>query len=82
MKKLLFIVFTIFLISIAACQQAAKEPEKKEGAMEKTEVPATTGDAAVDAVGKDLNSVDTVDKDLSTDELADLDAGLQDVQNI
>lgn len=79
MKKLLFIVFTIFLISIAACQQAVKEDVKKAPEAPKVE---TTGDAAVDAVGKDLTNVDTIDRDLSTDELADLDSGLQDVQNI
>ena len=42
----------------------------------------TTGDAAVDAVGNDLNSIDSVEKDLDTDELSDLDSGLADVQNI
>ena len=39
-------------------------------------------DAAVDAVGKDLNSTDTVANDLSTDTLGNLDSGLSDVQNI
>ncbi|MBI2656658.1 hypothetical protein HYX03_02880 [Candidatus Woesearchaeota archaeon] len=85
MNKMLLSVFILLLISIAACQQAAKEPvmEKKEDVMQKTETPtAATGDAAVDAVGKDLNNVDTVEKDLSVDELSDLDAGLADIQNI
>lgn len=43
---------------------------------------AATGDAAVDAVGNDLNSVDSVEKDLGIDELSDLDSGLSDIQNI
>ena len=72
------------IISVAACQQAAKEPvmEKKADVMEKAPAAATTGEAAVDAVGNDLTNVDSVDKELSTDELSDLDAGLTDVQNI
>ena len=47
-----------------------------------TPTTGTTGDAAVDAVGKDLNSTDTVAKDLSTDDLSSLDSGLSDAQNI
>lgn len=42
----------------------------------------TTGDPAVNAVGKDLGNVDSVEKDLGADELGDLDSGLADVQNI
>ena len=85
MKKILLSIFIFVLIFIAACQQAAKEPvmEKKEDVMQKAETPtAATGDAAVDAVGKDLTNVDTIEKDLNSDELSDLDAGLTDVQNI
>ena len=55
---------------------------KKGDVMQKTEAPVATGDAAVDSVGKDLNSVDIVEKDLGTDELSDLDSGLSDIQNI
>ena len=85
MNKILLSIFILLIISISACQQAAKEPvmEKKEDAMQK-EVPKveTTGEAVVDAVGNDLTNVNNVEKDLSTDELSDLDAGLTDVQNI
>lgn len=42
----------------------------------------TTGDPAVNSVGKDLGNVDSVEKDLGADELGDLDSGLADVQNI
>ena len=85
MNKILLSVFIFLLVSIASCQQAAKEPvmEKKEDVMQKTETPtAATGDASVDAVGKDLNSIDSVEKDLGTDDLSDLDSGLSDIQNI
>ena len=85
MKKILLSIFILLIISIVACQQAAKEAvmEKKEGVMEKTEPKVeATGNAAVAAVGNDLNNVDSVEKDLSTDELSDLDSGLSDVQNI
>jgi len=84
MKKILYLVIVLLIISIVACQQVPKKDFKD--VMKKKEVtiemPATTGDAAVDAVGNDLNNIGTVDKDLSADELADLDSGLQDVQNI
>ena len=81
MKKLLLFLFVLFVISIVACKPVAKETmEKKEGV---TKAPAeTTGEAAVDAVGNDLNTVNSIEKDLSADELSDLDAGLSDVQNI
>ncbi|MDP3765472.1 MAG: hypothetical protein Q8R04_03085 [Nanoarchaeota archaeon] len=94
MKKVLLLILVLMIISLAACQQQAKEPamekktdvmEKKDGAMQKApEAPKveTTGDAAVDAVGNDLNNVDSVDKDLDPDQLSDLDSGLADVQNI
>ena len=88
MNKSLLLAFIFLLITVAACQQAAKEPvmEKKVDAMQKAETPAAaTGDVAVDAVdavGKSLDNVDAVEKDLSADELTDLDSGLADVQNI
>ena len=77
MKRILLSIFIFLLISIVACQQAAKT-------VTTTTAPAThtTGDAAVDAVGKDMNSTDSVEKDLSTDDLGNLDSGLSDVQNI
>ena len=83
MKKILLPIFILLVISLAACQQAVKEPvmEKKTDVMEK--IPATgTGEAAVDAVGNGLTNVDDVEKDLSSDDLSDVDAGLADVQNI
>ena len=63
----------ILSLLLAACRQP-----------QKTQAPAieTTGDAAVDTVGKDLNNVDGIEKDLSTEDLNDLDAGLADVENI
>ena len=84
MKKTLLSILIILIISIVACKPAAQVPskdvmEKKTDAMGK---PAATGDAAVDAVGNDLNNVDSVEKDLSTNELNDLDSGLSDVENI
>ena len=85
MKKILLSIFIFVLIFTAACQQAAKEPvmEKKVDIMQKTEAPtAATGDAAVDAVGNDLNSVDAVEKDLNAENLSDLDSGLSDIQDI
>ena len=72
MKKALLLLLMIMIISIVACKPVQKEV-----------TPTTqTGDAAVDAVGNDLNTVDTIDQDLSTDELGDLDTGLSDVENI
>ena len=89
MRKLLLSIFIVMIISIAACQQAVKKETEKADAMKKAEAPATTaprvqtsGDAAVDSVGNDLNNVDSVEKDLNTDDLINLDSGLSDVQNI
>ncbi|MBI2659419.1 hypothetical protein HYX05_04970 [Candidatus Woesearchaeota archaeon] len=84
MKKILLSMLVLMIVSVAACQQAAKEPvmDKEPDVMVKAPATATTGDAAVDAVGNDLTNVDSVDKELSADELSDLDAGLADVQNI
>jgi hypothetical protein len=84
MNKILLSVFIFLLIFIAACQQPVKEQvmEEKGDVMEKVPVTPATGEAAVDAVGSDLDAVDGVDKDLSADELSDLDSGLTDVQNI
>lgn len=85
MKKLLFFIFVLMLVSISTCKQAVKKEvmEKKEEVMKKeTPKVETTGDAAVDAVGKDLNSIDNVEKDLGTEDLNELDSGLQDIENI
>ena len=85
MKNEFLFIFIIMLIFIAACRQAPQQDvmEKKD-TMEKEamEKPPTTGDAAVDAVGSDLNNVNNVEKDLSADELSDLDSGLSDIENI
>lgn len=81
MKKILLSILILIVVFTVACQQAAKQ-----GVMEKktTEAPKTqtTGDAAVDAVGKDLSNVNSVEKDLNTDGLNDLDSGLGEVENI
>ncbi|MEK6983841.1 MAG: hypothetical protein AABX33_04675 [Nanoarchaeota archaeon] len=83
-------VLSILVIILAACQPAKKdvitneELTKIKEDMTKT-TPAqqgTTGNAAVDAVGKDLNQVSNEEKELSTDQLGDLDSGLNDVENI
>lgn len=80
MGKLLSFILIFFVISIIACQPAKeKVMEKKQVTIEK---PAATGDAAVDAVGKDINNVDSIDKDLSADQLSNLDSGLSDVEKI
>ena len=74
-NKIALVILSIFLIFLIACQQTAKTGT--------TITPSTaTGDAAVDAVGKDLNSTDSVAKDLSTDDLSSVDSGLSDVQKI
>ena len=73
-NKIVLVVLSIFLIFLIACQQTVKKETKP--------VTTSTGDSAVDAVGKDLNSTDTVANDLSTDPLGNLDSGLSDVQNI
>lgn len=86
MKKMMFLIFVLLLISIAACQQTAKKEimKKKAGIAPQTPAVETTatGNAAVDAVGNDLNNVNSVEKDLSADQLSDVDYGLADVQNI
>lgn len=78
MKKALLLIFTILLISIVACQKA------QTGATQSptTEKAVATGDAAVDAVGNDLNTADSVEKDLDVSELNDIDSGLSDLENI
>ncbi len=72
MKKSLLLLLMIMVISIVACKPVQKEVAQT----------TQTGDAAVDAVGNDMNTVDTIDQDLNTDELGDLDTGLSDVENI
>lgn len=128
MKKLLFFIFVLMLVSISACKQATNTSmEKKDDAMNiqltgdecvakggeivntlsnpkydrklllgevvgmkcpcvclKKETPKveTTGEAVVDAVGNDLNSMDNAEKDLGTEDLNEIDSGLQDIENI
>ena len=87
-NNITLVILSISLMFLIACQQAVKKETAPADAMKKTEAPATapkvetTGNAAVDAVSKDLNNVDTVYKDLSADQLGDLDSGLADVQKI
>lgn len=84
MGKSLFSLLIVLMIFAAACAPKAPAPDvmKKEEVTEKAPAAPATGEAAVDAVGNDLDTIDSVDKELSTDELSDLDAGLTDVQNI
>lgn len=79
MKKILLSIFILLIISIVACQKAVQKEVEKAPEAPKVE---TTGEAAVDAVGNDLNNVNSIEKDLSDDELSDLDSGLTDIQNI
>ena len=80
MKKALSFIFILVIVFIVACQKAVKE----EAVAKAPETPkaVATGEAAVDAVGNDLNNVNSVEKDLGTDQLKDLDSGLADIQNI
>lgn len=79
-SKTTAIIFLIFLVFLIACKQTTKQQISPQ--IDKTATAPTTGDVAVDSVGKDINSVDSVEKDLNADQLDDLDAGLQDIQNI
>jgi len=85
MKKILLYIFILTIILTVACKQTVKK-EVMEGkdVGKQAELPkvALTGEAAVDAVGNDLNYVNIIEKDLSADSLSDLDAGLDEVQKI
>ena len=81
-NKIVLGILSLFLIFLIACQQAAKTETKTVPVTTTTPATGTTGDAAVDAVGKDLSNTDSVEKDLSTDALGNLDSGLSDVQKI
>ena len=82
-NKITLAILSLFLIFLIACQQTAKT-ETAAISTPATNTPATgtTGDAAVDAVGSDLNITNSVANDLSTDDLGSLDSGLSDIQNI
>ena len=73
MKKMISFILIIMLVSIAACRTAVKET---------TQVDVSGSDAAVDAVGNDLNNVNDVEEELNTDDLNDVESGLNDVENI
>jgi len=75
-NKTALVILSLLLISIVACQQQKAAKEQSAAA------PGTTGEAAVDAVGKNLNNVAADEKDLSTENMTELDAGLADMQNI
>lgn len=82
---MLLFVMMLLIISIIACQQAANRDaaDKKTDVIEKNPAATgTTGEAAVDAVGNDLNNLDKDQNDLSINEINDTDSGLADVQNI
>lgn len=70
------------LISIVACKKAAEEVMVKEEVKAPEASVEVTGDAAVDAVGSDLNNIQNVEKDLGTEDLNEIDSGLQDIENI
>lgn len=76
MKKILFSILMLIIISIIACQ-----PVKKEV---KVEVPKveTTDDATTDSFGSDMGNVDSEDKELSSNELEGIDSGFSDIENI
>ncbi len=82
MKKGIFLIFTLALVFIAACQQAKKEVVTTPPELPKVEMTKTTEDSVVVEVGKDLNNVNNVEEDLSTEEFSDLDTGLTDLENI
>ena len=87
MRKILLSIFLLMLVSVVACQQAAKKETTGQDAMEKTKTittpqPDATGNAAVDAVGSGLNKANADENDLGVDNLGDLDSGFSDVQNI
>lgn len=74
-------ILIIFLIFLVACTQTAtKEAPSTKETKGVTQIPPVAGDAAVDAVGKDLGSTDSVEKDLNADNIND--SGLSDIQNI
>ena len=77
MKKLLFLILVVMLISFVACKPASKS-------ITKVQQPAVgaTSDVVVDSVGKDLKSIDNAQKDLSGDALSDFGSSLDDIQKI
>ena len=88
MKKIFLSFVVVLIIFVVACQQSAEKSSTGKDAMKKTETagiapPAdTTGNAAVDAVGNDLNNANADEKDLGAGNLNDLDSGLSDIENI
>jgi peptidoglycan hydrolase CwlO-like protein len=74
MKKLLSLIIVVMAVLLVACQKPVEKEVLKE--------TATTSDAAVDAVGNDLNDVTGVEEELNTDDLNDVESGLNDVENI
>jgi len=78
MKKVMFALFLLIIISLTACQAPKKDVvEKESGAIQKP-----VEDAAVNSVGSGINNVDSVDNDLNSDELSGIDSGLTDIENI
>ena len=76
MKKFLFLILVVMLVSIVACKSTVKS-------MTKLQQPAVgvTSDVA-ESVGKDLNNIDNAQKDLNSDALSDFGSSLDDIQKI
>ena len=74
MKKLLSLIIVVMVFFLVACQKPVEQEAMKKA--------GTTSDAAVDAVGNDLNDVNDVEEELNTDDLNDVESGLNDVENI
>ena len=74
MKKILSLIIIVMVLLLVACQKPVEKEVLKE--------TGTTSDAAVDAVGNDLNDVNDVEEELNTDDLNDVESGLNDVENI
>jgi len=80
-KTVNVVILIIIIVFLVACKQTATKeaaPTKETKAV--TQTPPVAGDAAVDAVGKDIGTTDSVEKDLNTDNIND--SGLSDIQNI
>lgn len=68
----------VLLFALVACGQ---EP-KVQSAPAEQQIPAATGDAAVDSVGNGLSSTQSDSEELDPDAMGDLDSGFAEVENI
>ena len=76
MKKLLFLILFVMLVSLVACKPTVKS-------LAKLQQPAAgvTSDVA-ESIGKDLNNIENAQKDLNSDALSDFGSSLDDIQKI